>query len=220
MSTIIIGAVGLVVIALIVIVLIAIFITITYNDLVTKRNKVKNSWAHIDAQLQRRFDLIPNLVETVKGYTKHEEKILGNMSASRDAYMAAKTYEEKISKNAELSSCLKSLYNIAEHYPELKSSQHFLQLQSALTEIEEDISYARQFYNDAVTIYNNQLMKFPGNVIASKFNFKEEIPFDAIKEAETAPKIYFRDKKHQCPICGASVSTDSINCEYCGCSLF
>lgn len=206
-------------IIIVVIILLVVYMVSIYNDLITKRNKVKNSWAHIDTQLQRRFDLIPNLVEIVKKYTEHEEKILSIMCASRNGYMTASTNKEKLSKNEELSSYLKSLYNIVEYYPELKSSKHFLNLQSALTEIEEDISYARQFYNDAVTIYNNQLMKFPNNIIASKFNFKEETPFDAIKESEITPRISFKEKKHQCPVCGATVSENDINCEYCGSSL-
>lgn len=212
---IVIGIVGVVIIAIIAIVA---FIIFSYNDLVKKRNKVKNSWAHIDAQLQRRFDLIPSLVETVKGFAAHEERILGNMNASRDAYIQAHTHEEKLTKNAELTSFLKSLYVVAEHYPQLKSDMHFLKLQNSLAEIEEDITYARQFYNDAVTIYNNKLMSFPNNIIASKFNFKEEMLFDASKEAEVAPRFRFKER-HQCPVCGASVSDNDINCEYCGCDL-
>ena len=218
MNNIIIGIFFMIGFLTIITVSIIVFLIITYNNMIKMQNKVKNSWAHIDTQLQRRFDLVPNLVEVVKGYAKHEEKILEKLYLSRDAYMNAKTSDEKISKNAELSSYLKSIYKIAENYPELKSSGPFLQLQNALTEIEEDISYARQFYNDAVTINNNYLMKFPNNIIASIFHFNEATPFDAIKDAENVPKIYFGDKIRQCPVCGASVSADSINCEYCGCS--
>jgi LemA protein len=191
-----------------------------YNDLVTKRNKVKNSWAHVDAQLQRRFDLIPNLVEIVKGFAIHERRILESVTASISEYVNASNNQEKIAANAQLTSLLKSLYAATDNYPQLKSDAHFLQLQSALTEIEEDISYARQFYNDAVTIYNNQLMTFPSNMIASKYGFKEEKHFDAVKEAEIAPKIQLQyTTKRECPVCGAPVDSGDINCKYCGSSL-
>ena len=191
-----------------------------YNELVTRRNKVKNSWAHIDAQLQRRFDLIPNLVETVKGFAVHERKILENVTASISEYVNAHNNQEKLAANEQLTSLLRSLYNVTEHYPQLNSDMHFLQLQSALTEIEEDISYARQFYNDAVTIYNNKLMSFPNNIIASKYGFVEEPLFDAVKEAETALKVQLLyTTKQECPVCGAAVETNDVNCKYCGSSL-
>lgn len=191
-----------------------------YNDLVKRRNKVKNSWAHVEAQLQRRFDLIPNLVETVRGFAVHEKQILENVTSVIGQYMNAHTSQEKLAVDAQLTSHLKSLYNVANHYPQLKSDIHFLQLQSALAEIEEDISYARQFYNDAVTIYNNQLMIFPNNIIAAKYGFKEEMLFDAVKEADVAPQINLRyHTKSQCPVCGADVSASENNCRYCGCSL-
>ena len=213
--------IGLVVVAIIVV---AVFSISAYNELVKLRNKTKNSWAHIDAQLQRRFDLIPNLVEIVKGFVTHEKQILENVMAAREEYIKAITNSEKLVINEQLSSNLKSLFHITESYPELKSSAHFLQLQSALTEIEEDISYARQFYNDSVTIYNNKLMMFPYNMIASKYNFKEEVYFDANKAAESTIKIDFsekpRSKYAQCPNCGASVEDIySTNCKYCGRSL-
>ena len=198
--------------------LIGMFIS-THNELVTRRNKVANSWAHIDAQLQRRFELVPNLVEIVRSYMEHEKDVLSDMDKVLKNYMHVISASEKLAMDSELNSYLKSLYTIIEQYPTLKSNQQLLKLQEALTEIEEDITYARQFYNDAVTIYNNQLMKFPNNIIASKFNFKEETPFDAIKESEITPRISFKEKKHQCPVCGATVSENDINCEYCGSSL-
>lgn len=198
-----------------IIVFILIFVIVTYNKLIKLRNKVKNSWAHIDAQLQRRFDLIPNLVEVVRNFAEHEQKLLENVIAIRSEYFNANTNQEKLAMDAQLTSLLKSLYNISEHYPNLRSNRNFLQLQEALTEIEEDISYARQFYNDAVTIYNNKLMYFPSNIIASMFNFKEEVLFDAVKGAEIAPTIRFK-KIDKCPNCGASISNNSNICEYCG----
>ena len=148
------------------------------------------------------------------------ERILENVKTTFNDYINAQTNERKLAVNAELTAYLKSLYVIAGRYPELKSNQNFLQLQEALTEIEEDITYARQFYNDAVTIYNNELMKFPGNIIASMFNFKEEVLFDAVKGAEVSQKLNFKLNNHTvCPVCGASVSESDTNCEYCNCSL-
>jgi LemA protein len=195
---------------------VVVFTILTYNKLIKLKNKVNNSWAHIEAQLQRRFDLIPNLVEIIKGYTEHEKHILENVSNIRNEYLNARSNEEKISMDIKLTSLLKSLYVISENYPNLKSNIQFLKLQEALTEIEEDISYARQFYNDAVTIYNNQLMCFPNNIIASSFGFKEEKPFNAVKEVLKAPRISFKDM-HHCPNCGATITHNSTNCDYCGC---
>lgn len=211
----------IIVIGVLIIILIAVgsFIVSIYNDLIKTRNKVKNSWAHIDAQLQRRFDLIPNLVEIIKGFTKHEKELLENVSMIRSAYMNVNTNKEKLIIDAQLNSHLKNLYEIIENYPKIKSDRQFLKLQEALTEIEEDISYARQFYNDAVTIYNNKLQTFPNNIISGMFGFKEEVLFDAIKGAEIAPRISF-ETKYQCPSCGAMITHHGANCEYCGCSLY
>lgn len=208
-----------IVILLIILIAVAAFVISVYNNLIKLRNKVKNSWAHIDTQLQRRFDLIPNLVEIISGYAEHEKQILEKVSSIRSEYMNAHTNEQKLAMDAQLTMLLNSLYTISNKNPRLKSNANFLQLQSALTEIEEDISYARQFYNDAVTIYNNKLMYFPNNIIASMFNFKEEVLFDAEKAAESAPKIRLK-KIHRCPVCAATITNDSNNCEYCGCSLY
>ena len=191
----------------------------SYNDLVTKKNKVKNSWGHIEAQLQRRFDLVPTLVETVKGYAIHERQIIDNVVAARTGYMSAMSSKEKLMMDATLNSQLSSLYTIVEGYPQLKADAQFLKMQEALTEIEEDISFARQFYNDAVTIYNNQLMSFPSNIIANKHGFKEEAMFDAVQAADIAPKIDMRyTTKSKCPVCGAAVNGNTT-CKYCGSSL-
>lgn len=191
----------------------------SYNDLITKRNKVKNSWGHIEAQLQRRFDLVPSLVETVKGYAIHERQVIENVTDARIRYVGAMSSKEKLAMDAQLNSQLKSLYTIVENYPQLKADAQFLKMQEALAEIEEDISYARQFYNDAVTIYNNQLMSFPSNMIANKHGFKEEALFDAVQAADTAPKIDMRyTTKTRCPVCGAAVDGNTA-CKYCGSSL-
>ena len=196
------------------------FVGVSYNNLIKCRNKVKNSWAHIDAQLQRRFDLVPNLVETIKGFVAHEQSLIHTIEESRNRFFAAHNSQEKIQTNAELNSSLRLIQSISQQYPQLKSDKHFLQLQNDLAEIEEDISYARQFYNDAVTIYNNKRMMFPNNLVAAMFHFEEERLFDAVKEAEIAPKIRF--KKHQytkCPICSATVSGEEDVCPYCNTSL-
>ena len=211
------------IVLIILLVLIFIFIGViisTYNKLIKLKNKVKNSWGHIDAQLQRRFDLIPNLVDIIRNVTEHEEQILEKVMSIRNQFSNASSNNEKISIDTELSSCLRALYDVIGGNPQLKSSTHFIELQRALTEIEEDISYARQFYNDSVTIYNNALMSFPNNIIASMFDFKEETLFDAVKGAEKAPVLRFKIK-HQCPQCGAIIKDkNAINCEYCGCSLY
>lgn len=197
----------------------AIYFYITaYNELVTRRQKVKNAWAHIDAQLQRRFDLIPNLVETVKSFAVHEKNIVESVETIRQIYIQAQTNKEKMSLDAQLNAQLRYLYSAMEQYPQLQSNANFLQLQSALTEIEEDISYARQFYNDAVTIYNSKLMTFPSNIIASKHGFTEEALFDAVKAAEKAPQVFFVTK-NQCPVCGAAVDGTRPTCMHCGSSL-
>ena len=174
-----------------VIVLVLIFVAQKYNQLVKARNNVKNSFAQIDTQLQRRFDLIPNLVEVVKGVSTFEKSLLENISASRSGYMNASTTGEKINMNNQLTSNLKALYAVAENYPNIKSNENFLSLQNELSEAEDKIAYSRQFYNDAVTIYNNKLQMFPSNIIASMFGFTEEELFDGSPEAENVPKVEF-----------------------------
>lgn len=181
---------GWIIVGIILVVMIA-FVIATYNSLVQLRNKVKNAFAQIDTQLQRRFDLIPNLVETVKGYAGHEKEVLEKITASRSGYMNASSNEQKLEMNNQLSSTLKSLFAVAENYPDLKANTNFLKLQEDLSETEDKVAYARAFYNDAVTIYNNKLQMFPSNVIAGVFGFKEEALFDAIDEANQAPRVQF-----------------------------
>lgn len=174
-----------------VLVLLFVFVIVTYNNLVVLRNKVKNAFAQVDTQLQRRFDLIPNLVETVQGFASHEKELLENVTASRSGYMSAGSTEERLEANNQLTSTLKTLFAVAENYPELKANTNFLKLQDELTETEEDVAFARQFYNDAVTIYNNKRQMFPSNIIASIFGFKEEALFYSDEEARRAPKVQF-----------------------------
>lgn len=179
------------IILIIVLVVIIAWVISTYNSLVQLRNKVRNAFAQVDTQLQRRFDLIPNLVETVKGYAGHEKEVLENITASRSGYMNATSNEEKMEMSNQLTSTLKTLFAVSENYPELKANENFLKLQDDLSETEDKIAYARQFYNDAVSIYNNKREMFPSNIIAGIFGFKAEAFFDAVAEANVAPKVQF-----------------------------
>ncbi len=179
------------IIAGVIIVIIAIYTISTYNTLVQFRNKVQNSFAQIETQLQRRFDLIPNLVETVKGFAAHEKELLENVTASRSGYMNATSNGEKMEMSNQLSSTLKTLFAVAENYPELKSDTNFLNLQEELSETEDKLSFARQFYNDAVTIYNTKVQLFPANLVAAIFGFKAEALFDAVADADVAPQVKF-----------------------------
>lgn len=179
-----------IIIGIIVVVVIG-FVIVTYNNLVQLRNKVKNSFAQIDTQLQRRFDLIPNLVETVKGFAEHEKELLENVTASRSGYMSAGSNQEKLAMNNQLTSTLKTLFAVAENYPDLKANANFLRLQSELSEMEEKVAFSRQFYNDSVTIYNNKIQMFPGNLVAGIFGFQEEALFSSDEDAKEAPKVQF-----------------------------
>ncbi|MBQ4283640.1 MAG: LemA family protein, partial [Lachnospira sp.] len=163
--------VGIIIVAILVIVVG--FVIVTYNSLVRMRNAVKNSFAQIDTQLQRRFDLIPNLVDTVKGFAAHEKELLENVTASRSGYLNAGSSAEKIAMNKQLTAGLNALFMAAENYPQLKADVNFLRLQDELSETEDKIAYSRQFYNDAVTIYNNKMQMFPGNIIAGMFGFTQ-----------------------------------------------
>ena len=174
-----------------VLVVVAVFVIITYNDLVRLRNKVKNSFAQIETQLQRRFDLIPNLVETVKGYASHEKDLLESITASRTGFMNAGSNGEKLEMDNQLTSGLKTLFAVAENYPDLKANENFINLQEELAETEDKVAYSRQFYNDAVTMYNNKIQMFPGNIVAGMFGFKEEALFTSDEEAKEAPKVKF-----------------------------
>lgn len=174
-----------------IVLLILLFIGTTYNSLVSLRNKVKDQWAQIDVLLKRRTDLIPNLVETVKGYAKHESETLENVIAARNKVVDAKTTEEEIKADGELSRALGRLMAVAESYPDLKANTNFLDLQANLKDTEDKIQYARQFYNDAVLIYKNKLEMFPSNIIASMFGFKQEAFFEASEADKEVPKVQF-----------------------------
>ncbi len=174
-----------------VIVLLALFFISTYNGLVRLRNMVKDQWAQIDVLLKRRADLIPNLVETVKGYAKHESGTLEAVINARNKAVSATTTEDEMKANGELSGALNRLFALAENYPDLKANQNFMDLQNNLKETEDKISYARQFYNDAVLKYKNKLEVFPSNIVAGMFGFKPEPFFEAIGEERENPKVKF-----------------------------
>ena len=178
-------------IILIIIVLILLYIGSTYNSFVVLRNKVKDQWAQIDVQLKRRFDLIPNLVETVKGYASHEKDTLEAVVKARNEYLSSDTPEGKMEANNDLNKVVTKLFALAESYPELKADTSFRELQSTLTETEDKISYARQFYNDVVMKYNNKVEVFPSNIVAGLFGFKTSAYFNATEEERENVKVKF-----------------------------
>ncbi len=171
---------------------IALYVAWQYNRLVVLKNRVKNAWANIDTLLQRRSDLIPNLVNTVKGYASHEKDLLVKLTQARSAVMNSKTIKEKAKASNMLSNTLKSLFAVAENYPNLKANENFMQLQEQLVTTEDKIAYARQYYNEAVMQYNNAIQVFPTNILASMFNFKQKDSFEVTDEkVREAPKVDF-----------------------------
>ena len=178
---------------ILIVIIIALIVAIVglYNGLVTARNKVKNAWAQIDVQLNRRADLIPNLVETVKGYAGHEKTVFEDVTAARAGLMNANGVKEINEANNQLSETLKTLFAVAENYPELKANENFKELQAQLAETEDKIAYSRQFYNDTVLMYNNKCQTFPSNIVANLFGFKEADFFEAAGEARSVPKVEF-----------------------------
>ena len=164
-----------------------------YNGLVRLRNRIDNAWSQIGVQLERRHDLIPNLVETVKGYAAHEKSTLEAWSQARNAAIQAKDAGPEQQAQAEnvLTGALKSLFALAEAYPDLKANQNFLALQEELTSTEDRIAYARQFYNDSVLKYNNKIQSIPSNIIAGMFGFKPREYFKAEEGATEVPKVEF-----------------------------
>ena len=181
-------------IVLAIIVILVIFIIASYNGLVSSKMKVQNAWSQIDVQLQRRFDLIPNFVETVKGYMSHESETFEKITKLRTSWADAKTISDKANLDNELSASLKTIMAVSENYPELKANQNFSELSEELRNTENKISFSRQFYNDSATMYNTKLQVFPSNIIAGMFNFK---PFDLFvvenSEARNNVKVDFKN---------------------------
>jgi LemA protein len=170
------------------------FFIIIYNGLVRLRNQVKNAWAQIDVQLKRRYDLIPNLIETVRGYMKHERETLESVTKARNLaqQLSGGSVGARSKAETELSSALARLLVVVEAYPDLKANQNFLALQEELTSTENKISFSRQFYNDSVLRLNNQTQMFPSNIVASMTSFKAEEFFEVtVAEEREAPKVSF-----------------------------
>ncbi|MBQ3414072.1 MAG: LemA family protein [Clostridia bacterium] len=186
-------ALPFIILAIIVIALI-IAIIATYNGLVQAKMKVDNSWSQIDVQLQRRFDLIPNFVETVKGYMKHESETFENIARLRTAWANTTSISEKAELDNQMSTALKTIMAVSESYPELKANQNFSELSEELRNTENKISFSRQFYNDTVTIYNTKIQVFPSNIVAGMFHFTARELFQVQSaEARNNVKVDFNN---------------------------
>lgn len=175
----------------VVVLLIALYLISTRNSLVVLRNKVRDQWSQIDIQLKKRYDLVPNLVETVKGYAKHEKETLEEIVELRNKCQSAGNVEDNMKANAELSKAVNKIFALAEAYPELKANENFINLQNELKEIEDKISYARQFYNDSILKYNNKIELFPSNIVASMFHFEKEKFFEAGEQERETVQVKF-----------------------------
>jgi LemA protein len=180
------------VIVIVVVVVLVGYVIVAYNGLVRSRNQVENAWSQVDVQLKRRLDLIPNLVETVKGYAAHERETLDAVVNARNAALAAPdTPPAQARADGVLSGALRQIFALAEAYPDLKANQNFLALQEELTNTEGRVAYARQFHNDSVLTYDNKLESFPTVIIAKMFNFEPKEYFEAEDQARTAPTVQF-----------------------------
>jgi len=174
-----------------IVVVLLLYIILTYNGLVTLRNRVKESWSDIDVQLKRRYDLIPNLVEVVKGYASHEKETLERVITARNVAMSANGAKEKGEAENVLSGALKNLFALSENYPDLKASTNFLELQRELSDTENKIQAARRFYNGNVKDFNTKIEMFPANIIANMFNFKANDFFSIADEEKENPQVKF-----------------------------
>ena len=174
-----------------IIVIIVIYVIRTYNKFIKLNNRVENAWAQVNVQLQRRYDLIPNLVETVKGYAAHESEVLANVTAARTAAMNASTPAEQIERNNELTEAMKSLFAVAENYPQLRANENFLQLQDQLADCENRIGHMRQSFNDTVMKYNTAIATFPAVLVAARFRFTGYELYASEPEAAAVPKVSF-----------------------------
>jgi LemA protein len=184
---------GALVILLIIIVAAAVILIGMYNSLITLRNRCDNAWSQVDVQLRRRYDLIPNLVETVKGYAKHEREVFERVTEARAAAVNAQTVKDQGQAENVLSGALKSLFAVAENYPDLKANQNFLMLQEELAGTEGKVAYARQFYNDTVMKFNMRQQVFPSSIIANMFGFKPRDYFQIEEEVARGPvKVSFQ----------------------------
>jgi LemA protein len=183
--------IGLIILAIIVVLVIA--VVVLYNGLVKLRNRIENAWSQIDVQLKRRYDLIPNLVETVKGYASHERETLEAVIQARNMAVSAEGIGDQAQAENMLSGALKSLFAVSEAYPDLKANQNFLNLQEELTGTEGRIAYARQFYNDTVLRYNTKIQTFPAVILAGMFRFTPREYFEAEPESRENVQVSFND---------------------------
>ncbi len=179
------------IIVIVVVVLLGIYVWITYNGLVSLRNRIENAWAQIDVQLKRRYELIPNLVETVKGYASHEKETLDRVIQARNMAQNATGAQEQAQAENVISGALKSIFALSEAYPDLKANQNFLSLQEELSGTEGRIAYARQFYNDSVFRYNTKIQSFPAVIIAGMLKFNEREYFEAEEESRGPVQVDF-----------------------------
>jgi LemA protein len=174
-----------------IVVVLGLWLLVTYNSLVTLRNRVREAWSEIDVQLKRRSSLIPNLVETVKGYAKHEKEVFENVTKARSALVGAKTPGEAAEANNQLSGALKNLFAVAESYPQLRASENFKQLQDEISDTETKVAASRQFYNTNVLDLNNTLETVPSSFVGSMFNFQKAEFFKATEEEKADVKVQF-----------------------------
>lgn len=186
---------GPVIFIVIILVVLGMILIPSYNKFVTQEENVNKSYAQVENQLQRRLDLIPNLVSTVKGFASHEKEVIGNISDARARLAGAQGPEEQAEANAELSGALSRLLVVVENYPDLKANENFTQLMDELSGTENRIGVARQDYNEEVSIFNRQVKRFPGKLVASVFGFDEKEYFKADAAANEAPKVDFEDSK-------------------------
>ena len=184
-------ALGLLWIPIVILVIILLWAIISYNSFVRLKNRIENSWAQIDVQLKRRYELIPNLIETVKGYMKHEKSVLVDLTNARTAMIRGSSIAKRAEASNQVSEALKTIFAVAENYPRLKASENFLQLQEELSGTESKIAYARQHYNDSVLVLNEKVQQFPSKIIASMFGFKEKEYFKVEEAARRAVKVKF-----------------------------
>ncbi len=177
-------------VAIAIIILVVVIVGVNYNSLVKLRQRTKNAWSQIDVQLQKRYDLIPNLVQTVKAYAAHESVVFENVAKLRTRWVNAQSIDEKNNADNQMSSALKTVMAVAENYPELKANENFIQLQTKLSDIETQVAFSRQFYNDTVTKYNTKIEQFPSNIFAKIFGFKEATLYQVeAAEAKTVVNV-------------------------------
>jgi len=176
---------------IIAVLLIVLWLVWVYNGLISLRLRAENALAQIDVMMTKRFDLVPNLVATVKGYAKHEREVFENVTKARAAMSSAGTLDEKAAANGMLTKALKTLFAVAEAYPALRANENFNKLQDELSHLEEQIAYSRSFYNDTVQMYNTRIQVFPDSFVANTFGFRGKDFFGAVAKAKEVPKVEF-----------------------------